>query len=48
MARVKEMCPIVQVGIRSMDVTEKPFMQKNRVFFAHEITGSGGKWIDMS
>ena len=46
MARVQEMCPIVQVGIRSMDVTEKPFVQKGRVFFAHEIAGSGGKWID--
>jgi agmatinase len=46
MARVREMCPIVQVGIRSMDVVEKPYIQKERVFFAHDIVGSGGKWID--
>jgi len=37
MARVKEMCPIVQVGIRSMDVSEKPTMDRGRVFFAEDI-----------
>jgi agmatinase len=37
MARAKEMCPIVQVGIRSMDTVEKPQMDKSRVFFAHQI-----------
>ena len=37
MARVKEMCPIVQVGIRSMDVSEKPAMDRQRVFFAEDI-----------
>jgi agmatinase len=37
MARVREMCPIVQVGIRSMDVSEKASMDRARVFFAHEI-----------
>ncbi len=37
MARVKEMCPIVQVGIRSMDVSEKPAMDRKRVFFAEDI-----------
>lgn len=37
MARAKELCPIVQVGIRSMDTVEKPQMDRNRVFFAHEI-----------
>ncbi|MBN1505915.1 MAG: agmatinase [Sedimentisphaerales bacterium] len=39
MARVKEMCPIVQVGIRSMDVSEKPAMDRQRVFFAEDIHG---------
>jgi agmatinase len=39
MARIKELCPIVQVGIRSMDISEKPSIDKNRVFFAHEIMG---------
>jgi agmatinase len=37
MARVKEICPIVQVGIRSMDISEKPAMDRKRVFFAEDI-----------
>jgi agmatinase len=37
MARVRERCPIVQVGIRSMDVSEKPAMDRTRVFFAEDI-----------
>ena len=37
MARVKEVCPIVQVGIRSMSVDEKPFVEEDRMFFAHDI-----------
>jgi agmatinase len=47
MARAKERCPIVQVGIRSMDVGEKKNMDKSRVFFAHDICdGQSRKWID--
>jgi agmatinase len=45
MARVRECCPIVQVGIRSMDVSEKPSMESDRVFFAEDIHGDTG-WID--
>ena len=37
MARTKEFCPIVQVGIRSMDSSEKDSMDKEVVFFAKEI-----------
>jgi agmatinase len=37
MARTKEFCPIVQVGIRSMDSSEKESMDKEAVFFAKEI-----------
>ena len=37
MARVREICPIVQVGIRSMDFSEKAFMEKENVFFAEDI-----------
>jgi agmatinase len=37
MARTKEYCPIVQVGIRSMDSSEKDSMDKDFVFFAKEI-----------
>ncbi|MDX9905726.1 MAG: agmatinase [Bacteroidales bacterium] len=46
MARVRELCPIVQVGIRSMDVVEKPFVDKGRIFYAKDIAGSGDNWID--
>lgn len=37
MGRIREALPIVQVGIRSMGVDEKPFLAKDRVFFAHDI-----------
>jgi len=45
MARVKELCPIVQVGIRSMDISEKPSMDRDRVFFAKDIQGRAD-WHD--
>jgi agmatinase len=44
MARVRELCPVVQVGIRSMDISEKPFIDRDRVFFAKDIYNSGD-WI---
>jgi agmatinase len=37
MARVKEKCPIVQVGIRSMDASEKDSIDSSRTFFAKDI-----------
>jgi agmatinase len=37
MARTKELCPIVQVGIRSMDSSEKESMDKAGVYFAKDI-----------
>jgi agmatinase len=62
MARVKELCratakrptcPIVQVGIRSMDYSEKELMDRANVFFAEDIYSgfpqSGGPrndWIE--
>lgn len=46
MARVRELCPIVQVGIRSMDIIEKPFIDKDRIFYAKDVAGSMDKWID--
>jgi agmatinase len=39
MARAKEICPIVQVGIRSMDVSEMQNLDKRRIFFAEDIHG---------
>jgi agmatinase len=37
MARAREWCPIVQVGIRSIDSSEVRQLDRERVFFAHEI-----------
>ena len=37
MARAKDLCPVVQVGIRSMDSIELPNIKNDRVFFAHQI-----------
>jgi agmatinase len=37
MARVKELCPIVQVGIRSMDYSEKKSLDRFGTFFAKDI-----------
>jgi agmatinase len=45
MARAKEMCPIVQVGIRSMDSSEKDLMDKSQVFFAKDIYANKD-WIN--
>ena len=45
MARARELCPVVQVGIRSMDVCEKKFIDSERVFFAKDIYNSKG-WIE--
>ncbi len=45
MARIAEQCPIVQVGIRSMDIGEKKFLDMDKVFFAKDIH-SGGDWVE--
>jgi len=37
MARAKELCPIVQVGVRSMDSSEKGLMDRSRTFFSRDI-----------
>jgi agmatinase len=37
MARARQMCPIVQVGVRSMDSSEKESIDSSRVFFAEDI-----------
>lgn len=47
MARAKELCPIVQVGIRSMDVGEKENLDASRVFWAHKIVNCD-KWMDQA
>jgi agmatinase len=45
MARARELCRIVQVGIRSMDAGEKRLMDRTRTFFAEEIWGKA-EWMD--
>ena len=47
MARAQELCPIVQVGIRSMDAGEKVNLDPTRVFWAHNIV-SHDKWMDQA
>ena len=48
MARVRECCPIVQVGIRSLDTTEVPGLEGDRVVFAHEIAAERAGAVDPS
>ncbi len=38
---------LIQVGIRSMDVVEKPFLNKDKCFFAEDIYGTE-EWMDKS
>lgn len=45
MARAKELCPIVQVGIRSMDIGEWANLDPQRVFWAHQIVGADDRWM---
>jgi agmatinase len=45
MARIAELCPVVQVGIRSMDTSEKKALDKNHVVFAREIS-TNKNWIE--
>ncbi len=44
MARIKRFCPVVQVGIRSMDASEKKSIEKENTFFAKDIHNNTG-WI---
>ncbi|MHC4618236.1 MAG: agmatinase [Planctomycetota bacterium] len=45
MARVRELAPIVQVGVRSMDSCEKPFINRENIFFAGAIYNNRD-WIE--
>ncbi len=49
MARVREWCPVVQVGIRALDRSEVGSLDADRVFWAHEIAAAGPgatTWMD--
>ncbi len=45
MARVRESCPVVHVGIRSMDACERAAAEPGHVFYAEEIQGRDD-WMD--
>lgn len=45
MARVKEMGPLVQVGIRSMSYEEKAMIDADRIYYAAQIIDNSA-WID--
>jgi agmatinase len=45
MARAKELAPIIQVGIRSMDVSEKNATDSDHLFLAHDIH-ENHNWFD--
>ncbi|MFC2137673.1 agmatinase [Bacteroidota bacterium] len=44
MSRIKEICPIVQVGIRSMDIEEKAKTDNDKIFYAEKIYDND-KWM---
>ncbi|MFK7760258.1 MAG: agmatinase [Phycisphaerales bacterium] len=47
MARARELAPILQVGIRSLDKSEREPMDLDRVYFAHDILNSSDLgWMD--
>ncbi|MCL7972053.1 MAG: agmatinase, partial [marine benthic group bacterium] len=47
MARARERCPIIQVGIRSVEAEELPGLNPDRVFWAHEIVpAASDTWMD--
>jgi agmatinase len=45
MARVREICPYVQAGIRSLDIEEKELMTDDNVFLMADIRGKTD-WMD--
>ena len=44
MARAREICPVVQVGIRSMDISERKYLSEGNIFLAESIVGKT-EWI---
>jgi agmatinase len=37
MARARELAPVIQVGIRSLSAEELPYVERGRIFYAHEL-----------
>jgi agmatinase len=40
MSRISEICPFVQAGIRSMDISERQYIDSERIFYAHQMKGA--------
>jgi agmatinase len=47
MARARELCPIVQVGIRASDVTELNSIEPSRVFYGYTLRNNP-KWMEQA
>ena len=45
MARARELCPVVQVGLRSVDISELEALDTDRVFWAHQL-GYDDAWVE--
>lgn len=45
MARVKDVCPVVQVGIRSVEISEYENIKKDQIFYAKDIHNNDA-WMD--
>ncbi|MDQ3141162.1 MAG: agmatinase [Bacteroidota bacterium] len=45
LAEAQRYTNLIQVGIRSMDISEKKYLQKGKVFFAHQIMDND-YWMD--
>lgn len=39
-------CNLIQIGIRSMDKSEKAFLNPNQCFFAHNIDSMNNNWME--
>jgi len=39
-------CNLIQVGIRSMDVSEKQYMNYEQTYFAHNMSTCNNQWMD--
>lgn len=47
MARARELCPIVQVGIRAIDGEEAPKLDRDRVVWGHQVAADPARgWVD--
>lgn len=48
MARARQWCDVVQVGIRAVDIKEMPLLEPQRVVYAHQVNGAEPEagWVE--